>query len=59
MLMILIPDPLRRAVGYSHADSGESSFELSFRSVRQLMFCHPASASMSSAAIDRISGTCR
>jgi hypothetical protein len=27
--------------------------------VRQLMFCHLASASISSAAIDRMFGTCR
>jgi hypothetical protein len=30
-----------------------------FVPVRQLMFCHVASANMSSAAIDRTSGTCR
>ena len=38
---------------YAHTDGGKTSLELSFQPVRQLMFCHVASASMSSAAIDR------
>ena len=31
MLLALVPDPLRRSVGYAHADSGKTSLELSFR----------------------------
>src|SRR6266849_6718175 len=31
MLLTLVPDPLRWSVGYPHADSGETSLELSFR----------------------------
>src|SRR5438477_2880723 len=31
MLLTLVPDPLRWSVGGTHADSGKTSFELSFR----------------------------
>ena len=31
MLLTLVPDPLRRSVGYPHAHSSKTSLELSFR----------------------------
>ena len=31
MLLALVPDPLRRSIGYADADSGKAGFELAFR----------------------------
>ena len=60
MLLALVPDPLRWSVGDSHANRSKTRLELSLGvPVRQLMVCHLAWASMSSAGIDRTSGTCR
>ena len=59
MLLTLVPDPLRWSVGDAHADSSETSLSFPFVPMRQQMFRHGASASMSSAAIDRTSGTAR
>ena len=59
MLLALVPDPLRRSIGDPHADRSKTSLELSFVPVRQLMVCHLALASMSSAGIDKRSGMCR
>ena len=39
--------------------AAKQAFSLPFVPVRQLTICHLASASMSSAAIDRISGMCK
>ena len=51
MLLTLVPDPLRWSVGRAHTHSRKAGFELSLVvPVRQLMFCHLASASISSAA---------
>ena len=57
MLLTLVPDPLRWSVGDPHADGGKAGFELAFRSGSPAH--RLASASMSSAGIDRIFGTCR
>src|SRR5512133_393956 len=59
MLLTLVPDPLRWSVGRAHTHSRKAALSFPFVPVRQLMFCHLASASISSAAIDRMFGTCR
>ena len=59
MLPTLVPDPLPWSVGRAHTHSRKAGFELPFVPVRQLMFCHLASASISSVAIDRMFGTFR
>jgi hypothetical protein len=59
MLLPLVPDPLRWSVGDSHANRSKTGLELPFVPVRQLIVCHLAWVSMSSAGIDRTSGTCR
>ena len=56
MLLTLVADPLWRAVGYPHADRSKTSLELSFRAGARP---DGAPTSMSSAGIDRMSGTCR
>jgi hypothetical protein len=53
VLLTLIPDPLPRSVGNAHTDRDETRFELPFVPVRQVMFCHLASARMFSAGIDK------
>ena len=59
MLLALVPDSLWWSVCYAHTDGGETSLELSLPcQCRQLMFCQVASASISSAAIDRTSREC-
>jgi hypothetical protein len=59
MLLALVPDPLWWSVGDPHPDSGERALSFPFVPVRQLMVRHLALASISSAGIDRMSGTCR
>src|SRR5262245_45162114 len=59
MLLPFVSDPLRRPIGNPHADRSKTSLELSFVPMRQLMVRHVAVASMSSAGIDKMSGTCR
>src|SRR6478736_3102743 len=59
MLLALVPDSLWWSVCYAHTTAAKRALSFPFVPVRQLMFCHVASASMSSAAIDRMSGTCR
>jgi hypothetical protein len=59
MLLGLVPDPLRWSVGRTDADRGNGGFELAFCPFRQFTVATWLSASMSSAGIDRISGTCR
>ena len=54
MLLTLVADPLRWSVGDAHADGGETSFQLPLVPMRQLKFRHGASASMSSADLDRV-----
>jgi hypothetical protein len=58
MLLTLVTDPLRWSVGDPHTDGGKASF-VPLVPVRQLTVFHLASASISSAGIDRIFGTCR
>ena len=57
VLLTLVPDPLWWSIGDPHANGGKTRLELSFRAVRQLMGRHLALASMSSAGIERMSGT--
>jgi hypothetical protein len=58
VLLTLVPDPLRRSVGDPHADRSETSFKLSFRAGAPDDGVQLALASMSSAGIDKVSGTC-
>ena len=59
---MLLPLSLIRCGGPSAMrtrTAAKRALSFPFVPVRQLMLCHLASASMSSAAIDRMSGTCR
>ena len=59
MLLPLVPDPLRWSVGTRTRTAAKRALSFPLVPVRQLMVCHLAWASMSSAGIDRTSGTCR
>ena len=59
MLLTFVPDPPRWSVGDPHADCGKRALSLPFVPVRQLMVCHLAAVSMSSAGFDRTLGMYR
>src|SRR3984957_13189143 len=58
MLLPLVPYPLGRTVGSTHTDGGKPGCR-PLVPLRQLTVLHCALANMSSAAVDRLSGTCR
>jgi len=55
----LILDPLGRSVGDPHPNGGKTSFQSTLGPVSPTHICHLASASMSSAGLDRRSGIYR
>ena len=59
MLLALVPIRCGGPSAMRTRMAAKRALSFPFVPVRQLMFCHVASASMSSAAIDRMSGTCR
>ena len=59
MLLTLVPDPLRGPSAVRTRTAAKRALSFPFVPVRQLTVRHLASASMASAAFDRISGTCR
>src|ERR1700731_2741870 len=59
MLLTLVPDPLWCPSATRTRTAANRALSLPFVPVRQLMVCHLAVATRSSAALDRILGTCR
>ncbi len=59
MLPPLVPDPLNCSVRDPQRALAKRALSFPFVPVRQLMVCHLASASMTSAGNDGTSGTCR